>query len=93
MAGQNGLPYAPPLWGGKSFNIGAGMARQWTAAAFVRRNMPSDRPGTISAQDAADVAGWVVSRPRPDFPGKERDWPRGDAPPDVAYTTNHGRRP
>jgi thiosulfate dehydrogenase len=93
MAGQNGLPYSPPLWGAKSFNIGAGMARQWAAAAFVRRNMPSDQPGTMSAQDAADVAAWVVSRPRPDFAGKERDWPRGDAPPDVAYKTNRGRRP
>lgn len=31
----------PPLWGNNSFNIGAGMARTYTAAAFVKRNMPS----------------------------------------------------
>lgn len=30
----------PPLWGDNSFNIGAGMARTYTAAAFVKRNMP-----------------------------------------------------
>ena len=93
MPGQNGLPYAPPLWGARSFSIGAGMARRGVAAAFVRRNMPYDRPGTIEAQDAMDVAGWVVAQPRPDFAGKENDWPRGDAPADAAYKTKAGRRP
>ena len=38
-------------------------------------------------QQAADVAAYITSRPRPDFPGKEHDWPRGDPPPDVAYAT------
>ncbi len=30
----------PPLWGDESFNIGAGMARTYKAAAFVKYNMP-----------------------------------------------------
>ena len=30
----------PALWGDKSFNIGAGMARLDTAAAFIHANMP-----------------------------------------------------
>ena len=34
-----------------------------------------------------DVARFINSQPRPDFKGKERDWPRGDPPPDVAYRT------
>jgi thiosulfate dehydrogenase len=84
----------PPLWGPRSFNVGAGMARQRTAAGFIRHNMPDNRPGTLTDQEAADVAAWVVSRPRPDFAGKERDWPRGGAPPDVAYRTQSaGKRP
>jgi thiosulfate dehydrogenase len=30
----------PPLWGPKSYNDGAGMARNITAADFIRANMP-----------------------------------------------------
>jgi len=82
-----GTAVAPPLWGAYSFNIGAGMARVRTAAAFIRYNMPFDRPGTLDDQQAFDVAAFVVARPRPDFPGKENDWPKGGAPPDVAYHT------
>lgn len=82
-----GTPVAPPLWGTKSFNIGAGMARVRTAASFVRDNMPFDQPGTLTDQQAFDVAAFVVAQPRPDFPGKQLDWPHGDPPPDVAYPT------
>lgn len=85
-AGQ-GTITAPPLWGRRSFNIGAGMARLRTAAAFIRDNMPFDRPGSLTDQQAFDVAAFVGAQPRPDFPGKEYDWPNGDPPPDVAYPT------
>jgi len=85
-AGQ-GTPLAPPLWGPLSFNIGAGMARVRTAASFIRDNMPFDRPGSLTDQEAFDVASYVIAQPRPDFAGKEYDWPNGDPPPDVAYPT------
>jgi thiosulfate dehydrogenase len=80
-----GTPLAPALWGPKSFNIGAGMARLNTAASFIRALMPNDQPGTLSDQQAFDVAAYVTSRPRPDFARKVEDWPNGDPPPDVAY--------
>lgn len=82
-----GTTVAPPLWGKASFNIGAGMSRLRTAAAFIRYNMPFDRPGSLDDQQAFDVASYITSRPRPDFAGKENDWPNGGAPPDVAYRT------
>ena len=82
----------PPVWGPRSYNIGAGMARVRTAAAFIRRNMPVDRPGVLTDQQATDVAAYINSQPRPDFPGKEHDWPNGDPPPDVAYETLAGRK-
>ncbi len=82
-----GTKVAPPLWGPKSFNIGAGMARLQSAARFIHQLMPHDKPGTLTPQQAFDVASYVVSRPRPDFPGKEKDWPHGGAPSDVAYKT------
>jgi thiosulfate dehydrogenase len=91
-ADGGGTVGAPPLWGPKSYNIGAGMARVNTAAAFIHKVMPRDRPGTLSPQQAFDVAAYVNSRPRPDFSRKEHDWPRGGAPPDVAYPTRAARR-
>jgi thiosulfate dehydrogenase len=68
-----------------------GHARQTMLASFVRANMPYDSAGVLSAQDAADVAAYVLSQPRPDHPGKERDWPKGDPPDDVAYATDAAR--
>jgi thiosulfate dehydrogenase len=68
------------------------MARVRTAAAFIRHNMPFDKPGTLTDQQAMDLAAYVTSQPRPDFPGKEKDWPEGGAPPDVPYRTL-GARP
>jgi thiosulfate dehydrogenase len=83
----SGTPRAPAVWGPQSYNIGAGMARLRTAASFIRHNMPFDN-ATLTDQQAFDVAAYINSRPRPDFPGKEKDWPRGDAPPDVPYSTD-----
>ena len=82
----------PPLWGDRSFNIGAGMVRVRTLAAFLRANMPFDQPGSLTDQQAFDLAAFVASRPRPDFAGKENDWPNGDPPPDVAYVTTAAKR-
>lgn len=82
-----GTVAAPPLWGPQSYNIGAGMSRIRTAAAFISDNMPFDQPGTLTDQQAIDVAAFVNAQPRPDFPEKVHDWPNGDAPPDVAYPT------
>jgi len=84
-----GLPAlaAPAVWGVNSYAIGAGMARQYTLATFVRHNMPFDHADTLTAQEAADIAAFVLTQPRQDHPGKERDWPKGDPPIDVAYPT------
>ena len=79
--------WAPPLWGPRSFSIGAGMARVRVAAAFIHRHMPFDRLVAPTEGQAFDVAAFVTGQPRPDFPGKEYDWPNGDPPPDVAYAT------
>jgi len=82
----------PPLWGPHSFNVGAGMARLRTAASFIRVAMPYDNPGSLTPQQAYDVAAYVTSRPRPDFARKAGDWPNGDPPPDVAYPTTAAKK-
>lgn len=66
------------------------MARLGVAATFIRRGMPYDKPGSLTDQEAFDVAAFVLSQARPDFPDKSEDWPKGDAPADVPYVTkNH----
>jgi thiosulfate dehydrogenase len=82
----------PPLWGDQSFNIGAGMARTYTAAAFVKHNMPIGfRPGFplgqggLSDQESVDVAEYFTHMPRPDFPPKMNDWPKDKKPADARY--------
>jgi thiosulfate dehydrogenase len=85
-----GTALAPPLWGRRSFSIAASMAREERAAAFIKRNMPLDKPGTLSDQQAFDIAAYITSLPRTDLPGKELDYPAGKAPADVPYrTTGH----
>lgn len=86
-AAGEGTAGAPPLWGPESYNVGAGMTRVRTAAEFISRNMPFDAPGTLTDSQAFHVAAYVNARPRPDYQGKENDWPNGDPPPDVAYPT------
>ena len=88
-----GTPAAPPVWGPQSYSIGAGMARVNTAAAFIRSAMPQTAPGTLTPQQAFDLAAYINSQPRPDFARKDLDWPRGDPPPDVAYPIRSTRRP
>ena len=86
-ADGEGTVVAPALWGARSYSIGASMARIERAASFIRHNMPLDAPGSLSDQQAYDVAAFVDSHARPDLPHKEADWPRGGAPADVPYAT------
>jgi thiosulfate dehydrogenase len=68
------------------------MARIYTAAAFVKRNMPIAFHGSfplgqggLSDQEAVDVAAWFSHLPRPDFAPKLNDWPKGGKPSDARY--------
>lgn len=58
----------PPLWGKDSFNWGAGMHRIDLAAGFIKVNMPYGRFGTMSDQEAWDVALFMNSHERPADP-------------------------
>jgi thiosulfate dehydrogenase len=81
----NGAYAFPALWGEHSYNIGAGMARLYTAAGFIKHNMPLGAGGTLSDDEAFDIAGYFAFQPRPDFPGKAKDWPKGKRPSDARY--------
>lgn len=78
----NGFVF-PPLWGEQSFNTGAGMARVSVAAAFVQAKMPLGNAGTLTDQEAYDIAAYFTAEPRPDFGGRSSDWPKGGRPADA----------
>lgn len=75
----------PPLWGKGSFGVASEFARQTTVASFMHHHMPFDAPGFVADSISNDIAGWLLSRPRTDFPGKEKDYPNGGAPKDLNY--------
>lgn len=87
-ANAQGTALAPPLWGAHSYNVGAGMANIITAASFIHALMPIDRAQRLTEQQAFDVATYLNTRPRPDFPGKVHDWPKGGKPAGADYHTS-----
>jgi thiosulfate dehydrogenase len=58
----------PALWGANSYNWGAGMVNVTNAAAFIKSNMPFSLGGTLTDQEAWDVALFVDSHERPQDP-------------------------
>jgi thiosulfate dehydrogenase len=73
----------PPVWGQASFNIGAGLARTYTAAAFIKHNMPLGQGGSLTDQDAIDVAEYMTHQPRPAFAAAKNDYAKGNKPRDA----------
>lgn len=79
----------PPLWGKDTFNNGAGMNRMLTASAFIMANMPqgtSHEKPQLTEEQAFDVAGYVLSKPRPIKSNLDKDFPaRWNKPVDAAF--------
>jgi len=80
-----GTPNAPPVWGPLSYNKGAGLTRVSLAAAFIQRSMPLGQAGTLTDEEAYDLAAFINSQPRPEFPARLQDWPKGGKPADILY--------
>lgn len=73
----------PPVWGKASFNIGAGLARTYTAAAFIKHNMPLGQDNSLNDQDAIDVAEYMTHQPRPAYAPARNDYAKGNKPKDA----------
>jgi thiosulfate dehydrogenase len=65
---SGGKTVFPPLWGSHSFNWGAGMGEIQNAAGFIKANMPLGLGGTLTDQQAWDVATFMDSQERPQDP-------------------------
>ncbi|MGC4021204.1 MAG: c-type cytochrome [Cyclobacteriaceae bacterium] len=68
----------PPVFGEKSFNVGAGLYRLTRFAGYIKSNMPNDissyEKPLLTDDEAWDVSAYVLSMSRPskDF---SKDWP------------------
>lgn len=82
-----GLAEPAPLWGEGSWNDGAGAARVWRLAGFIRHAMPLTAPGSLTDEEAQLISAWVNSHDRPVFPTKASDFPAGGRPADAVYDT------
>ncbi len=65
-ADGKGTNIAPALWGDGSYNDGAGMSKAETLTSFAFHNMPRGNP-ILSTEEAANVALFVDSQPRPHY--------------------------
>ncbi|HEY7173154.1 MAG TPA: c-type cytochrome [Vicinamibacterales bacterium] len=76
---------AAPLWGPDSWNDGAGAARVYTLAGIIRFTMPYLDPGSLTDLEAQEVAAFINSKARPEYPFKDRDYRTEPLPPDSVY--------
>lgn len=60
-------PAVPAVWGPDAYNTGAGMYNIAKMAAFVQHNMPQNDPGSLTPQEAYDVAAYIHSKPHEPF--------------------------
>jgi thiosulfate dehydrogenase len=74
-----------PLWGDQSWNDGAGAARVYTLAGMIRYTMPYLNPGSVTDEEAQQLAAFITARPRPAFPFKADDYRVDPLPPDAVY--------
>jgi thiosulfate dehydrogenase len=76
-----------PLWGPDSWNDGAGAARVYTLAGIIRYTMPYLDPGSLTDQEAQQLARFITSKPRPSYPFKSQDYRTEKLPVDSVYYT------
>jgi thiosulfate dehydrogenase len=64
-------PAIPAVWGPDAYSEGAGMHDITKMAAFVQHNMPLSNPGSLTPQQAYDVAAYIHFMPHETFDIKQ----------------------
>ncbi len=82
---QVGDKKAGPLWGPNSWNDGAGAARIYTLAGFIRYAMPYLKPGSLTDEESQHIAAYINSKARPRYPLKDQDYKVTGIPRDAVY--------
>src|SRR4051812_45059970 len=76
-----------PLWGPRSWNDGASLARPYMLAGMIRHAMPYLGPGSLTDEEAQLIAAYITSQPRPHFRAQAKDYVNGSVPEDAVYDT------
>ena len=63
----------------------AGAARVYTLAGIIRYAMPYLDPGSLTDEEAQQLAAFINSKPRPAYPFKAQDYSTEKLPPDSVY--------
>ena len=61
---------------------------RYTLAGIIRYSMPYLSPGSLTDEEAQQVAAFITSRPRPRYPFKDRDYVGSKVPVDAVYYRN-----
>jgi len=80
-----------PLWGPDSWNDGAGAARVYTLAGIIRYSMPYLDPGSVTDEEAQQLAAFINAKPRPAYPFKSQDYRTEKVPVDSVYYPSRSR--
>ena len=67
VEGAGKTPAIPAVWGPNAYDNGAGMNDVAKMAAFVQHNMPQTDAGSLTPQQAYDVAAFINSKPHEAF--------------------------
>lgn len=68
---HGGVKYIiPPIAGNDSFNDAAGMGSMEYLVKFLKTQMPKNKPGSLSLEDAYDCAAYVLTLQRPHLQSK-----------------------
>lgn len=64
------------------------MARMSKMTGYIKYNMPVGAAGTLTDQNAADLAAFILSQDRPEWKNHDKDWPKGERPNDIMNKEN-----
>ena len=70
------------MWGEGSFTDGSNMSRMSVMTNYVKNHLPQDDDGSLSDQEATDIAGYILSQDRPEWKENDSKWPKGEKPVD-----------
>ncbi len=68
-----------------SWNDGAGASRVYTLAGIIRYTMIPLDPGSLTDEEAQQLAAYINSQPRPSYPFKDQDYLVEPLPADAVY--------
>ena len=83
---QIGDKKAGPLWGDRIVERRRRAPRastRWPASSATRCRISS--PGSLTDEEAQQVAAFITSKPRPPYPFKARDYSGSKVPVDAVY--------